>query len=503
MLAANQSLALLLLLATQSIAAPQEYFAIRVIDDSTERGVPLVELRTVNNIRYYTDSAGYVAFHEPGLMNTTVFFHVKSHGYEFKKDRFGYAGRRLKVSPGGSAELRVTRVNIAELLYRMTGAGIYRDSKLLGISVPIDAPLINARVFGSDSVVNVIHQEKIYWFWGDTNRPSYPLGNFHVPGATSELPGQGVLDPDVGVNLQYFKAQDGFAKQMAPIPGKGPTWINGLISLRDGDKERLFTGYVKVEPPLKIYERGIAEFDETSEQFRKLKHVDLQSSAYPSGHPFIHGEDGAQFVYFGNPFPVVRVPATVSALLDEQSYEFYTCVESIGSGGAAKIEKSGDRAVFRWRKFDDRTSGKPFSAREQQRLIREKLITPEQGLYRLFDADGKPIAIHGGSVCWNDYREKWIMIGLQSFGTSALGEVWYSESDRMEGPWTHATKIATHDKYSFYNPKQHPMFDQDGGRTIYFEGTYTNMFSGNSDQTPRYNYNQMMYKLDLADDRLH
>ena len=47
------------------------------------------------------------------------------------------------------------------------------------------------------------------------------------------------------------------------------------------------------------------------------------------------------------------------------------------------------------------------------------------------------------------------------------------------------------------------MFDKDGGRVIFFEGTYTNMFSGNNDQTPRYNYNQVMYKLDLASPALH
>ncbi len=60
----------------------------------------------------------------------------------------------------------------------------------------------------------------------------------------------------------------------------------------------------------------------------------------------------------------------------------------------------------------------------------------------------------------------------------------------------------THDKYSFYNPKQHPMFDQEGGRIIYFEGTYTTTFSGNPDPTPRYDYNQVMYRLDLSDPRL-
>jgi hypothetical protein len=48
----------------------------------------------------------------------------------------------------------------------------------------------------------------------------------------------------------------------------------------------------------------------------------------------------------------------------------------------------------------------------------------------------------------------------------------------------------------------HPFFDQDGGRTIYFEGTYCNTFSGNPEQTARYDYNQVMYRLDLADPRL-
>ena len=41
-------------------------FAIEVVDAATGRGVPLVELRTVNDIRYYTDSNGLAAFDEPG-----------------------------------------------------------------------------------------------------------------------------------------------------------------------------------------------------------------------------------------------------------------------------------------------------------------------------------------------------------------------------------------------------------------------------------------------------
>ncbi|HEY3281595.1 MAG TPA: hypothetical protein VGN26_04925, partial [Armatimonadota bacterium] len=71
------------------------------------------------------------------------------------------------------------------------------------------------------------------------------------------------------------------------------------------------------------------------------------------------------------------------------------------------------------------------------------------------------------------------------------------------GPWVYARKVVTHNKYSFYNPKQHPEFDEEGGRRIYFEGTYTFTFSGSEEAaTPRYDYNQMMYRLDLADPRL-
>src|SRR5262249_22515328 len=96
------------------LAAELEYrpFAITIVDEETGRGVPLVELQTVNNIRYYTDSNGVVAFDEPGLMNQTVFFHIKSHGYEFPKDGFGYRGKALAIAQGGKAELKIKRINI-------------------------------------------------------------------------------------------------------------------------------------------------------------------------------------------------------------------------------------------------------------------------------------------------------------------------------------------------------------------------------------------------------
>src|SRR5207249_1307691 len=93
-------------------AGRADYFTITVQDEQTGRGVPLVELRTTNQVSYYTDSNGVVAFSEPGLMGQPVFFHVKSHGYEFPKDGFGFRGKALQITPGGSATLKIKRLNI-------------------------------------------------------------------------------------------------------------------------------------------------------------------------------------------------------------------------------------------------------------------------------------------------------------------------------------------------------------------------------------------------------
>ena len=93
------------------------------------------------------------------------------------------------------------------------------------------------------------------------------------------------------------------------------------------------------------------------------------------------------------------------------------------------------------------------------------------------------------------------MIFVETFGTpSFLGEVWYAEADSPIGPWVYARKVVTHDRYSFYNPKIHDEFSD--SRHIYFEGTYTTTFSGNPIPTPRYEYNQIMYRLDRDDPRL-
>jgi hypothetical protein len=481
------------------VAEPAAPFAITVVDAATGRGVPLIELKTVHGVRYYTDSNGVVAFHEPGLMNESVFFYVSGHGYEHPKDGFGFRGTRLDVRAGGSATIKINRVNIAERLYRMTGAGIYRDSELVGLKVPTKKPVLNAQVFGSDSVVNAIYRGKLHWFWGDTQRPSYPLGNFHVPGATSDLPTSGGLDPDVGVDLTYYLDDKGFAKATAELPGKGPTWMVALEPLPDGDRERLFAAFIKIEPPLKVYAQYLAVWDDDKQRFEKFADVDLKAPLFPTGHSFRHKDNGRDYVYFASPYPVVRVPATAEAFRDPSKYEGFSCLKPGGRMDAPEIDRDSDGKLrFAWK-----ANTAPIGPDQQAKLRKAGKLKAGEERWQLRDRDtGKQIEAHRGSIAWNDYRKRWTMLANEIGGKpSHLGEVWYSEADDPTGPWRYAVKVATHDRMSFYNPKQHPYFAKADGKVIYFEGTYTHDFSGNPDVTPRYEYNQMMYRLDLSDPR--
>jgi len=479
-----------------ALAKEPALFGIEVVDEESGRGVPLVELRTVHGQRYYTDSAGLVAVSDVELMGQKVYFHVASHGYEYAKDGFGYRGAALDVRPGTVAKLKIQRRNLAERMYRLTGGGIYADSVALGRAAPIKLPLLNAQVFGSDSVVNAIYRGRIYWFWGDTNRPGYPLGNFHVPGATSRLPSDGGLSPRQGVDLDYFVGDKGFAAETARMEGEGPTWIGGLTVLRDGDRrERMFASYVKVRKFLEVYRRGIAEFDDERRAFVHRQDVPLDAPLLPEGHGFKHAEGGTEYVYFSRPYPWLRVPAQVAKFLDLGQYEGFTCLKPGDRAGTGAVERdAAGKVVWGWKR-----DTAPLSDKLQQQLIAAGQLKADEAWLDMRDRETeKSVVVHGGSVAWNKFRDRWTMVFVQLGGTSALGEVWYAEARRPEGPWRWARKIATHQRYSFYNPKHHSMFDEEDGRRIYFEGTYTNTFSGNPDVTPRYDYNQVMYRLDVT-----
>jgi hypothetical protein len=479
------------------------FFEIQVVDDQTHRGIPLVELETVNHLRYVTDSAGRVAFFEPGLMGQPVYFFVRSHGYEHPKDGFGNAGQRLTPAAGTKAIIRLKRHNIAERLYRLTGEGIYRDSVLLGEPTPLAAPLGSGQVAGQDSAFAVPYRGQLFWFWGDTSRMSYPLGHFWMAGATSALPDRGGLDPAQGVDFTYFTDTNGFSRPMCRLGVEhGLIWADAFLTVPDATgRERLVCHYAHMESLEKMIGHGLAIFDDAKEEFEKVASLELKDlwRFPPQAHPVRHSKHGLDYFYLGEVFPTVRVPANLESVLDPKQYEAWTCLESDDDPASLRVRRSPQGALdYAWR-----TDVRPVDPEIEQKLLTAGTIRPEEARYSPVDVEsGERIRLHRGSVNWNDYRKKWIMIATQLSGSSNLGEVWYSEAPELTGPWLKARKIVSHHRYSFYNPVHHPFFDQAERRLIHFEGTYVNTFSGNPDTTPRYDYNQIMYRLDLSDPRL-
>jgi len=489
-------------------AAPADYFQITVVDAGTGRGVPLVELKTVSAERFYTDSNGVVAVNEPDLMGQTVWFGVKSHGYEYPADGFGSRGVALGVKAGGAARIKLPRVNIAERLYRITGAGIYRDTVLLGQGAPIKRPLLDGLVTGQDTVMATPYQGKLFWFYGDTNRPGHPLGQFATSGATSLLPGKGGLDPGKGIDLTYWTDAAGFSRPMLPLPGfGGPVWVGGVFTLKDAaGKQSLYTHFTHLDHDGKAAESGLALFGDAGAVFAPVCRYPLDAPLFPDGQPFHAAVNGQEYLYCQSKSlsacPLVRVRADAAHVTDPRAFEAFTCLApgAREAGADTPLDRgAGGRLLYGW-KADTAALG--FDA--QQALIKSGKMKPEEVLAPLRDVEtDAPIHSHGGSVFWNPYRQRWVMISGQADGTSSyLGELWFAEADTPVGPWVYARKIITHDHYTFYNPAQHPFFDQEGGRLIYFEGTYTDTYSGTTDITPRYNYNQIMYRLALDDARL-
>jgi hypothetical protein len=479
-----------------------EAFGIHIVDEATGRGVPLVELELVNHARYISDSAGWVAFNEPGLMDSRVFFTVRSHGYEFPKDGFGNTGKTLRTVPGGSATLKIKRINIAERLCRLTGGGIYRDSVILGKPVLLKDPVLNGKVFGQDSAVAAIYRGRAYWFWGDTGRPSYPLGNFGTAGATVELP----INPADGINYEYFTDKKGFSRPLfsSKKTDAGMVWVGGLAVVPDAEgNERLITHYSVMKGLGDCIENGFAVFNDSTFYFDPV--VELPGDKrkdFSGSHPVRIAENGASWILFNSPWPVVRVSARLDALSDPTRYEAFTCLKPAAryAKGENQIARDANgNTVWGWKANTD-----PVSQEQEKEMITAGLMNQNDARFQLADAAmGEEVLIHAGSVRWNKFRKRWILIGHQKGGVpSNLGEVWYAEADAPTGPWRQAVKIVTHDKYSFYNVVHHDFLDTKDGRLIHFEGTYTKSFSGAKSPTPWYDYNQILYRLDLADPRL-
>ena len=512
--------------AEQANAPAPAFHRIKVIDRETGRGIPAVELKLTDSRIFYTDSAGIVAFYEPDLMGKEVFFHIKSFGYSYPYgyETLGYSypedpsrrkGKAFRITPGGNTVIKMDRRNIAQRLYRLTGSGIYRDSRLLGDKIPPTQDTTDEPAMGMDSALAIIYQDKMFWIFGDTLFASKLIGNFRVTGATSQLPSKGGLDPDAGVALSYFR--DGPRIKPMVNDEHKVIWLEGLRVARDeSGNEHLFANYLKIKSDgsLESQERGLLEYNDKTQQFDIISVYPNDAVIIPGGHTFRHKENGVEYFYNAFTWSNVRCSTDIKAIKQLSSYEAFTCLKegSRFDGSAEQLERDENSClVWSWRK-----NTSPISENQMNKLIKTGHMKQDEAWYHLLDVNtAKPIVSQNGSIHWNEYRQRWISIRSQIWGDSLLGEIWYFEGDTPLGPWIYGQKIITHagkkgvdwtgqrkDPYSFYNPVHHPQFDKDGERVIYFEGTYSTAITGGAFATPGYDYNQMMYKLELDEQRL-
>lgn len=463
-----------------SLKVKEPFFGIHVVDDENGQGIPLAELTTVNEIRLVTDNAGWAAFAEPGLMEHEVWFTLSSPGYEKAKDGFGYAGFRVKPHAGEAVEVKMHRTNIAVRVGRLTGQGLYRDSELLGLPFPL--PNLNGGVMGQDSVQVAPYHGKLFWLWGDTNLPGYPLGHFETTSATTPLH----IDPRAGIHFDYLMETDrpDSPRKMLHLGRPGPIWLFGLMSLREpSGEERLLAHWARHQDLAHIAEHGICQFNDAKGVFEPVATFDLSERwRFPSGNALLVGEGDQSYFLFSTPFCQVRVRATLQDILQSSSYEAYRFDETTKQ--------------WRWQKNQP-----PTSQDEEQKLLQSGAMAPDLTHYALEDVSGRKVRIHGASIRPINGGKSYVLLGEQlgdRDAPSLLGEMWLALAPTPLGPWKKAVKVASHPHYTFYNPVIHE--DLEGG--LYFEGTYTKEFSGNPSATARYDYNQILYRVDLNDPRL-
>jgi hypothetical protein len=442
------ALGCLLLLAAAPTGEPCR---IEVVEQGTGWPVPLVELRTTNHLRFVSDNAGVIAFDSPEFMGRETWFDVVGHGYEAPKDGFGFRGFRLTPEPGKTLKVEVRRTIIARRLGRLTGAGLFSESQKLGKELDWK----ESGIVGCDSVQNAVHRGKLFWAWGDTLIARYPLGIFDMTSATTPVQPLTSFQPPLKLKLDYFTDDKGTPRGVAKMPGAGPTWVSGYVSLPDkSGTPRLCGTFIKVKPPLDAYQSGLCVWNDETSAFELLRPLWTRTDAAPKqppapdGHPaFWKDGNGREWVLFGNPLPTLRCPATFEAWQDASTWE---------------------------------------------------TLKPQETLTNA--AGGAPVKPHSGSIAWNSFRKRWVTVFMESYGKpSVFGELWYAEADEPAGPWGPALKVLTHENYTFYNPRLHPEFTPEGSPLLIFEGSYTKDFADKPQPTPRYEYTQMIYRLDLDD----
>jgi len=486
------------------------FFRVDVVDDETGIGVPLVLLRTNNYLEYFSDSAGRVAFFEPGMMNTSVWFSVLADGYELNvrktKGAYSYnapydSGFVVNTRVGaGPAIVYMTRKQHAERVYRLTGGGLYRDSVLTGAPIPetvADRALIDplSGSTGQDTLHLVnLNATHVMYFFGDTVCPRSARQNncnakgMYTVAAVSDLgnDSRAEYQPSQPPRLKYIADSNHDAPHpIAPIaPLSQNTWIAGVfMGIDDGDaasgrdnysSDVLFAAYFKnpgdgASPGQA--KQGMAIWNASARQMEAL------GSPWPRNASL--SLNGAH---------AVQVISPADAAKGFEAYAWFV------NGYVTSRVLAKASAVARYERF-------------------EHLPMPAMP------------TVSCNTVNWNAWAKRYLCLGdnrIDDGGIFLFGgpvPITIAWSHDLLGPYVNATEIIAHNASgaSCYNGLHMPHMDMEGGRVVHVACTYTAMWSntdkdpnlwssclfginshqGCSPVVPRYEYNNIVSRIDL------
>src|SRR6185369_14227741 len=191
--------------------------------------------------------------------------------------------------------------------------------------------------------------------------------------------------------LDYFmdQQQPNRVRRMMPLKEPGVVWLFGLLSTRDDHgNEALLTHFTRRKDLATQVEQGLARFDDEAGIFKKIANLELTNVwRFPRGNAVKHGD----YYYFASPFCHTRVKAQWSDLIDPDKYE------ALAFDPATKS--------YAWRRDRD-----PTTQKEERELLRDGKLAADAARYRLLDAAGEEVTIHGASVSWNEYRKRWVLV---------------------------------------------------------------------------------------------
>ena len=135
--------------------------------------------------------------------------------------------------------------------------------------------------------------------------PNYPLGNFHMTGATTPLPGPKTFQPAEGIPLEYImdEKRPNRVHGMAPTTEPGVVWLGGVTTISGPEgKEALVAHYSRRKGLEAELEQGLMRFDDEAGVFEKIATLEPGNAwRRPRGSVHVAAVDG-EYVYFIDAF---------------------------------------------------------------------------------------------------------------------------------------------------------------------------------------------------------